>query len=99
MEVALARVPLENLRRLVLRAVVGGDDEVDARVQVKGDLCVDHVRLVASEHGQNQLHAGSRLWSTRLATPFTLQRRPVVRLRSSAASLGSRTSSRRWIRI
>ena len=48
-EAAGALVALQDLRRAVLGAVVGGDDEVDAGMQVEGDLGVDDVRLVARE--------------------------------------------------
>ncbi len=50
-------VPLENLRRPVLRAVVRGDDEVDARVEVVRDLRIDDVGLVADEECHDELHA------------------------------------------
>ena len=50
-EHAVARVALEDLRRRVLGAVVGGDDEVDARVEVVRDLRVDDVGLVARRGG------------------------------------------------
>ena len=56
-EHALARVALEDLRGRVLGAVVGRDDEVDARVQVVGDLRVDDVGLVADEERHDELHA------------------------------------------
>jgi len=52
----LARVPLEDLRRPVLRPVVGRHDEVDARVQVERELGIDHVRLVAGEQRHDELH-------------------------------------------
>ena len=43
-QVAVARVLLENVRRAVLRLVIGRDDEVDAGVQVVLDLRVDDVQ-------------------------------------------------------
>ncbi len=57
MQDAGALVPFEDLRRSVLRAVVRGDDEVDPGMQVKRDLCVDDVRLVAHEERHDELHA------------------------------------------
>ena len=56
-EHAFARVALEDLRGRVLRAVVGRDDEIDARMQVVRDLRVDDVGLVADEEGHDELHA------------------------------------------
>ncbi len=57
----LARVALEDLGRPVLRAVVRRDDEVDAGVQVKRDLRIDDVRLVANEERHDELHRSRRL--------------------------------------
>ena len=56
-EHAVARVPLEDLGRPVLRPVVGGDDEVDTGREVVRDLRVDDVGLVAREKGHDELHA------------------------------------------
>ena len=56
-EHAVALVPLENLGRPVLRAVVRGDDEVDAGVEVVRDLRIDDVGLVADEECHDELHA------------------------------------------
>ena len=60
MEDAVALVPLEDLPRAVLRPIVGGNDDVDTRVEVKGDLCVDDVGLVPREERHRELHRESR---------------------------------------
>ena len=57
-EPARSLVALEDLGGAVLGAVVGRDDEVDARVQVIGDLRVDDVGLVAREQRHDELHDG-----------------------------------------
>ena len=64
MHVTFARVALEHLRRPVLRAVVGRDHEVGARVQVEGEPRLDHVRLVAGEQRHDELHRRASLWRT-----------------------------------
>ena len=56
-----ARVPLEHLARPVLRAVVGRDDEVRARVQVEREPLLDHVRLVPGEQCHDELHRRASL--------------------------------------
>jgi hypothetical protein len=40
--------------------VVGGDHEVDARVEVEGDDRVDHVCLIPSEEGHDEFHGRRR---------------------------------------
>ena len=60
-EHAVARVALEDLRRLVLGAVVRRDDEIDACAEVVRDLRVDDVGLVADEEGHDELHAGGEV--------------------------------------
>jgi hypothetical protein len=51
-----ALVRLEDLGRPVPRVVVGREHEVDARVEVVGDLGVDDVDLVANHQGLDELH-------------------------------------------
>ena len=53
------RVALENLQRSVVGAVVGGDHEIDAGVQMERDLRVDDVHLVPHEQSHDELHAWS----------------------------------------
>ena len=55
---SLALVPLENLRRSVLGAVVGRDDEVNACIEMKRELRIEDVRGVATEERHNELHDG-----------------------------------------
>ena len=61
-EVAVSRIRLEDVGRAVTRVVVGRDDEVDAGVQVVGDLGVDDVDLVADEERLDELHAARSVW-------------------------------------
>ena len=67
-EHAVARVALEDLRRLVLGAVVRRDDEIHACAEVVRDLRVDDVGLVADEEGHHELHAGGEVSSALQAT-------------------------------
>ena len=76
-EHAVARVPLEDLRRRVLRPVVGRDDEVDARLQVVRDLRIDDVGLVAREEGHDELHAAVEV-SGAPGTPRGVQGSPAL---------------------
>jgi 2,3-bisphosphoglycerate-dependent phosphoglycerate mutase len=55
----VARIPFEDFRCPVVRAVVRCDHEVDPRAQVKGDLSVDDVRFVAREQCHHELHGRS----------------------------------------
>ena len=55
-DVPFTCVALENVRRPVLRAVVGRDDEIGARVQVKREPGVDDIRLVAREECHDERH-------------------------------------------
>jgi hypothetical protein len=79
MEVALARVSLENVRRPVDRVVVGRDDEVRARVQVEGEPLLDDVGLVAREECHDEGHRGRSV------------RRPERRSSSAATRASART--------
>ena len=55
-DVPLTCVALEHVRRPVLRAVVGRDDEIGARVQVKREPGLDDIRLVAREECHDERH-------------------------------------------
>ena len=52
-------VGLQDLGRAIPRVVVRRDHEIDARVQVEGDLRVDDVLLVPRKHREDELHAAS----------------------------------------
>ena len=86
MQMPVARVALEDLRRPVLGAVVGRDDEVDAGVEVERDLGIHDVRLVADEERHDELHR---------------QRHPRCRARRSPRRAQARRSGprRRVLRI
>ena len=55
-----ARVLLEDLDRPVLRAMIGRDHIVDARVQMERDERIDDVRLIARPQRHDQLHVAGR---------------------------------------
>ena len=71
-------VALEDLRRPVLGAVVRRDHEVDAGVEVEGDLRVHDVGLVADEERHHELHATAH---SRLRITSSL-RKPSIRVSS-----------------
>ena len=106
-----ALVPLEDLRRPVVRCVVRGDDEIDAGVQVVRDLRIDDVCLVAGEqrhddpHGRLPPRPSATASTTRSAarpsttptTCSTARRRSLASSSgcSSARSIPATTSSKR----
>ncbi len=55
-ETTRALVPLEDLRRPVVRAVVGRDHEVDPGAQVERELRIDDVRFVPREERHDEPH-------------------------------------------
>ncbi len=73
MQKSLAGVAFENLGRAVHRTVVGRDHEVDAGVQMEGDLRVDDVGLVADEERHDELHRRRSL-NTGPGDPFLGER-------------------------
>ncbi len=75
----LAREPLEDVGRPVLRAVVGRDHEVGARVQVKREPRLDDVGLVSREQCHDERHRRGSL------------RRPARRASSAATRCSART--------
>jgi hypothetical protein len=55
-DVSLPCIPLEDVGRAVVRAVVDRHDEIDARVEVEREVGVDDVGLVAGQQCHHDLH-------------------------------------------
>ena len=60
-EDAIAGIRLEDVRRAVDRLMIRRDHEVDARVQVVGDLVIDDVCFVANDERLDELHGAQSL--------------------------------------
>ena len=69
MQVPLTLVGLEDLGRAVMRVVVGDDHEVDARIQVIGDLGVDDVRLIVDHECHHELHGRGETYTAHNREP------------------------------
>ncbi len=79
-EMAIARVLLEDVRRAVDRPIVGRDDEVDAGVEVEREPRVDEVGFVPRQERHDQLHRGASLRRRvrRLARTASRARKPAA---------------------